>query len=186
MKLFFDFLPVVLFFIAYKAFDIYVATAVAIGTSALQTLAYRIRMGRFERMHLVVLGLLVVLGGATLLLRDPLFIKWKPTLVNWAFAVVFLGSEFLRGPNLIQRMLGAQLTLPAPVWRRLNIGWVLFFLLTGAANIYVAYTFDEATWVNFKLFGLLGLTLVFVLLQGVYLSRHLPDDEQGPSDSNRS
>ncbi|KAB7619628.1 septation protein A [Alkalilimnicola sp. S0819] len=179
MKFFFDFLPVLLFFLAYKSHDIYVATVVAVIAAAAQAAYQWLRHRRVARMQWVVLALLLVLGGATLWLRDPLFIKWKPTLVNWAFAAAFALSEVLRGPNLLKRLLGEQLSLAAPIWRRLNLGWIGFFLLSGSLNLYVAYQFDEATWVNFKLFGLLGLTLAFVLAQGAWLARHLPREPGG-------
>lgn len=115
--------------------------------------------------------LVLIFGGLTLWVRDPAFIKWKPSIVNWLFAAAFLVSQYLRGPTIIQRMLGENVTLEPADWRRLNLMWVGFFLVAGALNLYVAYRFDEATWVNFKLFGLMGLTLAFALLQGVWIAR---------------
>ena len=179
MKILFDFFPVLLFFVSYKFFGIYVATAIAIGSSILQVSIYWIRHRKLERMHLVTLLLIVVLGGATLFFHDEVFIKWKPTALNWAFAVTFLTSQFLAQKPLIQTMMEeAHVELPATVWRRLNMSWVVFFILIGCANLGVAYNFDTDTWVNFKLFGVLGLTLLFVVLQAVYLTRHINEDEQ--------
>jgi intracellular septation protein len=173
MKLLFDLFPVILFFIAYKLADIYVATAVAIAAGVVQVAWSRWRHGQVQTMHWITLGLLVVFGGMTLLLHDPTFIKWKPTVVNWLFAVAFLGSSLFMERSLLQRSMEHAVNLPAPVWTRLNLAWVLFFILMGVANLYVAYNFAEATWVNFKLFGMLGLTVLFLLAQGIYLSRHI-------------
>jgi intracellular septation protein len=177
MKLLFDFLPIVLFFTAFKLYGIYVATAVAVGASIAQVGFSWLRHRQVETMHLVTLALIVVLGGATLLLHDEMFIKWKPTAVNWAFAVAFLGSQFVGRKPLVERMLTGTLELPRPVWQRLNLSWVAFFLTMGAANIYVIYNFDTDTWVDFKLFGMLGLTILFLIVQAFYLARHIKPEE---------
>jgi len=185
MKIFFDFVPIILFFVAYKVAGIYVATAVAMAASLLQTGLYWVKHRRFEKMHVVVLFLILVLGGATLVFHDPVFIKWKPTVVNWAFAAVFLGSEFVGQRNVVQRIMTQQITLPDAVWRRLNFAWVAFFIVSGALNIYAAYNFSESAWVNFKLFGMLGLTIAFVVAQSLYLIRHIPDDQQQVAVSDK-
>jgi intracellular septation protein len=122
---------------------------------------------------LVTLGILVVFGGLTLVLHDPVFIKWKPTVVNWLFAVFFLGSRFIGQRTLVERMMSQAITVPTAVWLKLNWAWTLFFIAIGLVNIFVAYNYSEATWVNFKLFGMLGLTLVFVFAQAIYLSRFM-------------
>jgi len=181
MKLLADFLPILLFFVAFKLYDIFVATAVVIAATALQVGWQWYRQRRVERMPLITLGLIVVLGGATLLWQDETFIKWKPTVVNWLFAVAFLVSQWLGRKPLIAHMLGQNMTLPAAVWKRLNLSWVLFFFSVGVVNLYVAFNFATETWVHFKLFGMLGLTLAFVLIQGFYLVRHLPT-ETGPEE----
>jgi len=173
MKLLFDFFPIVLFFIAYKVWGIYVATATVIGASLVQVIAYWLKKRRFETMHLITLALITVLGGATLLLQNELFIKWKPTAINWAFAIIFLGSHFIGSKTIIQRMMQNNIQLPNVVWKRLNMSWVGFFSLMGAVNLYVVYHFDTNTWVNFKLFGMLGLTLLFVIIQSIYMTRHV-------------
>jgi intracellular septation protein len=123
--------------------------------------------------------LVLVFGGLTLLVHDATFIKWKPTIVNWLFAVAFLVSQFMKGPSIIQRMLGENVTLESADWKRLNLMWVAFFAVSGVLNLWVAYNFDEATWVNFKLFGLMGLTLVFALLQGVWIARKAEPTDAG-------
>ena len=178
MKLLFDFFPILLFFIAYKIYGIYTATVVAIVAAFIQVAWFWLQHRRFETMHLVTLGLIVVLGGATLILQDEMFIKWKPTVVNWLFAVVFAGSHFIGNKTIIERMMGGNITLPQPIWARLNASWTMFFLILGVTNLYVLYNFDTDTWVNFKLFGMLGLTLAFVVLQAVYLGRHIKAQEK--------
>ncbi|RME34995.1 MAG: septation protein A [Gammaproteobacteria bacterium] len=186
MKFFYDLLPVILFFIAFKIPEdptdgVMLATGVAIIASLLQVAIQRLRGLPVDRMQLVTLGLLVVLGGATLALQDERFIKWKPTAVNWLFALVFLGSEFIGRKNLVRRMMEGNIVLPDAVWTRLNLGWCAFFVIMGLANLYVAFNFPTEVWVDFKLFGMLGLTLLFVLAQGVYLARYadLPVSDKG-------
>jgi intracellular septation protein len=186
MKLFFDFLPIVLFFVAYKfgggiynwggqEYDIkgiYVATTVMIIASVLQVAITWLFTRKVEKSHLITLVLVLVLGGATLWLQNPDFIKWKPTAVNWLFALVFIGSHVFTDKSLLERMMAEHIQLPSAIWFKLNVAWVLFFIGSGLANLYVAFNFDEATWVNFKLFGLLGLTIVFIIGQSIYLAKH--------------
>jgi intracellular septation protein len=182
MKMLADLFPVILFFVAYQLFDIYVATQVAIAAAALQVTYNQLRYGRVETAHWVTLGLLVVFGGLTLALHDPTFIKWKPTVVNWLFAAAFLLSQLFMQRSLLRRMMDHAVSLPEPVWARLNAAWVAFFFAMGVLNLYVAYNFSEEIWVNFKLFGFLGLTLVFMLVQGLYLSRHLQAEQPTTED----
>lgn len=177
MKLLFDFFPVVAFFVAYKLFDIYVATGVAIVATLLQVAVSWYRTRKVATMQLVTLAMIIVFGGLTLFLQDEQFIKWKPTVINWLFGVAFLFSQLVGDRTAIERLMGANLSLPKAVWGRLNLGWVLFFFAMGAANLYVMTYFDRDTWVNFKLFGMLGLTLVFVVCQAVYLSRYMTDSK---------
>jgi len=177
MKLLFDFFPIILFFAAYKLQGIYVATLVAIVATFVQVGWLWLRHRRVETMHLVTLGLIVVFGGATLYLHDEQFIKWKPTVINWLFGLAFLASQFVGNKPFIQRMMGGNIELPPSVWARLNLSWALFFLFLGAANLFVVYAFDTDTWVNFKLFGMLGLTLAFVIVQAFFLSRYLPEPQ---------
>ena len=189
MKLLFDFFPIILFFVTFKMYDdakegILAATAVIIVATLVQVGISWWKTRRIEPLHLITLALVVLFGGATLVLEDEMFIKWKPSVVNWLFAAGFLGSHFIGRKNLVQRMMDKSIDLPAVIWQRLNFGWVGFFIFLGALNVYVVYNFDTQTWVNFKLFGLLGLTLVFVLLQGIYLMRHMPSEDEAKQDSD--
>ncbi len=177
MKLLFEFFPILLFFVTYKLYDIYVATATAIVAAIIQVLVGRYQQKRWVPVHLITLAIIVIFGGATLLLQDEVYIKWKPTVLNWLFALVFLGSQFIGKKNIAERMMGAQIRLPATLWTRLNIGWIVFFVVSGFANLFVMRHFDTATWVNFKLFGLLGMTLCFIVAQSVYISRHMVPEE---------
>lgn len=177
MKFLFDLLPVLLFFAAYKLAGIYAATAIAIVATLAQIGWVRWRHGRVDKMLVASGVLIVVFGGMTLFLHDPTFIKWKPTVLYWLFAVVLAGGA-LFGRNPIRAMLAEQITLPEPVWARLNLSWIAFFAIMGIANLYVAYAFSEETWVNFKLFGGMGAMLAFVLVQGLLISRHLPKEEE--------
>jgi intracellular septation protein len=179
MKFLADFFPVLLFFVAYKVYDIYVATAVAIVASFVQVTVHWLKHRRFENMHLVTLAIMVVFGGATLFLQDEMFIKWKPTVINWIFAAVFLGSHYIGEKTIIQRMMGQAMTLPDQVWLKLNISWILFFVAIGVLNLYVVYNFDTDTWVNFKLFGLMGITFAFVILQIPFLTKYITPDDDG-------
>lgn len=179
MKLLFDFLPIVVFFAVYKwTGDFYQATIAIIVASCLQVGWTWLKHRRVERMPLIALALLLVFGGITLVLHDEMFLKWKPTVVNWLFGAAFLASQFIGRKPLIERMLDSAMQLPAAVWTRLNLAWAVFFAVMGVANLYVAYQFSTDTWVNFKLYGMLGLTLVFVLAQGFYLARHIEPAEE--------
>ncbi len=178
MKLLFDFFPVLLFFIVYKFYGIYAATAVAIGATFCQVGIAWVKTRKVEYMHMVTLVLICVFGGATLVLHDELFIKWKPTIINWIFGIVFLGSHYIGKQPFIQKVMGGNMTLLDPIWRRLNMMWALFFLSLGCINLFVIYNFDTETWVNFKLFGMFGLMLLFILLQAVYLSKHVELESQ--------
>jgi intracellular septation protein len=171
MQFLVDLLPVIAFFAAYKLYGIYVATTVLIVAVLGQTLLSWIRHRKVSRTLLVTAALVLVFGGLTLYLRDPVFIKWKPTVVNCLFAAAFLISEFTPGPNLLERMLSEMVRLPKRDWTGLNLMWVLFFLATAALNLYVAFNYPEPVWVNFKLFGLTGLTLVVALIQGAWFWR---------------
>lgn len=175
MKFLFDFLPILFFFLAYKFFDIYVATAVIIASTAAQVAVIWFNTRKLAKMQLVILVIIIIFGGLTLYLQNEMFIKWKPTVVNWLFAVAFLATQFFGQQTAIERMMGTALTLPTQIWRRLNLGWVVFFFALGCANLYVMSHFDTNTWVNFKLFGMLGLTVVFIILQSLFLSRYMEE-----------
>lgn len=174
MKFLFDLFPVILFFAAFQVWDIYVATGVAIAATFVQIGWLALRKKKIEPMLWASLAIIVVFGGLTLFLRDKTFIQWKPTVLYWLFAAVLAGAA-LTGRNLIKAMMSKQIVLPEPLWAKLNWSWVGFFAFMGAANLFVAYNFSESAWVNFKLFGGLGLMLLFVLAQGVVLSRYAED-----------
>ncbi len=171
MKFLFDLFPVALFFVAIQIWDIFVATAVAIAASCAQVGWLALRKKRIEPMLWASLAIIVVFGGLTLYLRDKTFILWKPTVLYWLFGSVLAGSAFL-GRNLIRALLSQQMRLPDPVWRRLNWSWVGFFAFMGAANLYVAFNYSEKIWATFKLFGGMGLMLLFVVAQALVLARY--------------
>ncbi|WP_455200977.1 septation protein A [Kaarinaea lacus] len=177
MKFLVDFFPVLLFFVAYKVYDIYVATAVAIAAAFIQVGIHYFKHKKFEKSHLITLAILVVFGGATILLQDEMFIKWKPSVVNWIFAAAFLGSQFIGSKTIVERMMSKSVTLPSAIWLKLNMSWVIFFVALGIINLFVVYNFDTDTWVNFKLFGMMGLTIMFVIAQAIYMSRHMEVSE---------
>ena len=162
MKLLIDFFPIVLFFVAFKLFDIYVATGVAIAAPLVQIGWLRVKNGRIEPMQWLSLGVIVVFGGATLVAQDETFIKWKPTVLYWLMGGGLLVAEYVFKRNGIRALMGSQLELPDPVWRQLLHAWAGFFAAMGVINLWVAYHFDTDTWVNFKLFGGLGLMVLFV------------------------
>ena len=170
MQLFVDYLPILAFFGAYFYQDIYFATVVLMAIMPVVLLAQWLLTKKLNRIYLASTGLVLVLGTATLMLRNPQFLYWKPTVLNWAIAVVFLGSQFIGKKTIVERMMGAAAELNTAQWLRLNLMWVGFFLFVGAINLYVAYSFTEAVWVKFKLFGMLGLTILFVIVQTIWLT----------------
>jgi intracellular septation protein len=205
MKLLFDFLPIILFFAAFKVADankeaaaafatshfgflvsggivgpgeapVLLATLVVIGATLAQVAFLAMRGKKIDLMLWISLALVVVMGGLTVWLHNETFIKWKPTLLYWVMASVFALAPLLFGRNVLKLLLGEQLQLPDAVWKRLNLAWVTFFAVMGALNLWVAFNFETATWVNFKLFGSIGLMFVFTIAQGLYLSRYLPDE----------
>jgi len=205
MKILFDFFPVALFFLAYKLFGslpaswigianlfplmalnqvepkdaILFATLVIILATILQNALYFMMHHRFERMHLITLGILLVLGTLTLFLKDPLFIKWKVSMINWAFAVAFLVSQYVGSrKTLTERMMSSALEVPAHVWKFVNWMWAGFFAFIGVLNLIIAYNFSEDLWVDFKMFGVLGLTLVFIVVQAIYLQKYAAETPQ--------
>ena len=175
MKFLFDIFPVILFFIAFKVYDIYVATAVAMAATFLQIGWAWLRHRKVDTMLWISLAEIVVFGGATLLLQDETFIKWKPTVLYWLFSAVLAVAALAFRKNLIRAMMETQVTLPEVVWGKLLASWIAFFALMGALNLIVAYNFSTDAWVNFKLFGGIGLMLVFIVLQGLMLARHIED-----------
>ena len=213
MKQLLDFLPIVLFFIIFKFYldlpdelilgindllpimaltpgessdAIYLATLVAIIATLIQVSLSALIVKKVEKMPIITLVLLIVFGGATLALKDPVFIQWKPTAINWLFAIIFLASQFIGEKPLVQRMMSRALDIDdAQIWGRLNLAWVGFFIVSGLANVLVApeidplnFNFSLDTWVEFKLFGLLGLTIIFVVAQAFFLARYMPSENK--------
>lgn len=177
MKFLFDIFPVILFFIAFKFAGIYVATAIAIVATFAQIGWVWFRKRKIDTMLWVSLAVITVFGGATLLLHDETFIKWKPTVLYWLFGITLLVAELVFRKNLIKAMMGSQMELPDVVWRKLNLSWAGFFTVMGVLNLYVAFNYSTDTWVNFKLFGGTGLLLLFAVLQAFVLSRHMDDGQ---------
>ncbi|MEY3220255.1 MAG: hypothetical protein RIT27_1612 [Pseudomonadota bacterium] len=202
MKFLVDMFPIILFFVTFKFYAvffpaesnlclaglcisggdagaIYAATLVAMIVAIIQVIYEWVTKGKVEVMLIITLLMIVILGGATLMFQDEMFIKWKPTLVNWGFGLVFLGSQFIGEKPLIRRMMESNIRLTEEsIWNKLNLTWAFFFISLGFVNLYVAYHFDTEIWVNFKLFGLLGLTFAFVIGQAFYLTRYIVEENE--------
>jgi len=176
MKFLFDLLPVGLFFVAILVWDIFVATAVAIAATVAQVAWLKLRKKKIEPMLWASLAIILVFGGLTLYLKDKTFILWKPTVLYWLFALVLTGAAFM-GRNLIRSLLSEQMQLPDPVWARLNWSWVAFFAFMGCVNLYVAFNYSETVWASFKLFGGMGLMFLFVVLQSLFLAKHVGEEK---------
>ena len=178
MKLLFDLFPVMLFFVAFKFQGIYVATAVAIAATVAQIIWTKFRHGKVDTMLWVSFAIIGVFGGATLLLHDETFIKWKPTMLYWLFSVILLVSNVMFNKNLMRSLLQEKIALPLHIWHRLNLGWSLFFAVLGFVNLYVAFNYSTDAWVNFKLFGFTGLMLVFILAQSAWLAKYVDEKKE--------
>ena len=183
MKFLFDFFPLVAFLIAFyipedREQGVYLGVQVMIVATLIQIIAYWLFTRKFEKMHVITLILTVVLGGATPLLKDVRFFKWKPTAVNWIFALVFIGSQFIGKKPIIRRMMDHAISVPDEIWTKLNLAWAGFFIFAGTINLYVAYNFSTEFWVNFKVYGLLGLTFIFAIAQAVYMSRYIKEEKE--------
>jgi intracellular septation protein len=202
MKFLFDFFPAILFYIVYKYsgdFTSLYQTAipetqgmvngvfVMILATILQ-LAYNwFRHNKIEKMHVVTLVLVVVFGGITIYLEDPVYLFWKVSIINWLFALVFAGSHFFGEHTIIKRMMSHAITLPDKIWTRLSIMWILFFSVVGFINLAVAYSVNFDSWMDFKLFGLMGMTISFIIIQAIYLSRHAQEQlEKAPEEQSKS
>jgi len=210
VKFLLDFFPVVLFFVAYKFFGdippefvdpvnslpfvtidpnepkdaIYFATLIIILSTIVQNIGHFLLFKKIEKMHIISLGILLVFGGMTLAFKDPLFIKWKVSIFNWVFAIVIIGSQFIGKKPLIERMMSHALDVPKKIWTQVNFSWGIFFALVGIVNIYVAYNYSEEFWVDFKLFGVLGMTFVFMIAQGIYLAKNALPEEETNTENN--
>ena len=215
MKLLFDFLPLIFFFGTFKVAEshaaaaarfatehlgfvvsggvvgpdeapVLLATVVVVVATLLQIGFLLLTRRKVHAMLWVTFGTVTVLGAATVWFHNPTFIKWKPSVLYWAEALIFWASQTLFGKNLLQSVLDEQLQLPAPVWQRLNVAWIAFFAAMGVVNLYVAYNFSTSTWASFKVFGITGVMLIFLLAQGFYLARYVQDDDDAlPVDRER-
>ncbi len=173
----FEYIPLIIFFVVNKFADIYWATGSLIITSALQILYFYIKKEKVPTRHLVIFGLVAVFGGLTIFFHDDAFIKWKVTIINELFAIALLVSYYGFKKNIIKQFMGEALTLPDNIWSNLNLAWACFFALCGALNLYVAFNFELETWVNFKVFGLTGLTFVFAITSVLFLYKYMPQEE---------
>lgn len=181
MKLLFDLFPLLIFFGAFKFYGIYWATSAAIVATFAQVTVFWVKNRRFETMHIMTLVIISVFGGLTIAFQDDIFIKWKPTIVNWLFSLVIISMLFVGKKSALEYVMGKQIALPNAVWRNLNWAWAIFFLVLGALNLYVAFYYRSGldaeirteAWVNFKVFGMLGLTMAFAVAQMFFLSKHI-------------
>ena len=170
MNLLFEYIPIIIFLIAYFMGDIFFATKALMIAMPIGFLAQTIITKKINKIYLGSTALVLFLGSATLFFNNPIFLYWKPTVLNWLIALIFLGSHFIDNSTIIERMLSKSLIMSSENWKKLSLGWIFFFLFSGFANIFVAYNFSEEFWVKFKLFGLMGLTLIFVILQTIWIS----------------
>ena len=178
MKQFFDFIPLLVFFAVYKFYDIYTATAALMVVTVQQIAITWFTLRKLEKMHLITLGMVLVFGGFTLFFHDDAFIKWKVTVINLLFSAALLVSQFVLKKPLIKQMLGKEMQLPDAIWSRVNLAWAGFFAVAAATNTYIAFHLPQEVWVNFKVFGLLGMTLLFTVATVFYLYRHLPAEQE--------
>lgn len=174
MELFAEFLPIIVFFCVFKSKGLMTATLVAIVASFIQLIITKIKTGKYKKMQLASFLSLVILGGFAIVCKKEIFIKWKPTAIYWILAITFLSTHFFGKQPLLEKLNNNTLQLPKKIWNRLSMSWVIFFVLMGILNLYVVYYFDTDTWVNFKLFGTFGLTMLFIIFQAIFISKYLP------------
>lgn len=181
MQFLFEFFPVLLFFLAFKFFDIYVATIVGIVSTLFQVSLYRILKGTWDRKQVITCFIFVIFGSMTLYFHNPIFVKWKPTIVFWIFSIVILFTQFFTAKPLMQRFLETMVqenhSVPMHVWKNLNIIWAVFFFVLGMINLYIAYYLSNNAWVNFKFYGITGALLLLSIFQALYLMRYISEDK---------
>lgn len=177
MKFLFDLFPVIVFFIVYKFSGIYAATTTAIIATILQIGWAKYKHGKVEATLIASGVIIIVFGGATLLLHDESFIKWKPTVLYWLFAISLLVTNTFFNKNIIRGLMEKQISMPEHVWNKLNLAWAGFFAMLGGLNLYVAFNYTTDTWVDFKLFGTTGLMLVFFIAQAFALNKHVTEKD---------
>lgn len=181
MQLFYEILPVFLFFLAFKFYDIYVATIVGIIATIIQVIATRAMTGNWDRKQVITMAVFILFGGMTLYFHNPIFVKWKPTIVFWTFAIAILITQAFTRKPLMQRMMEGALqhsaSIPSQVWRKLNILWAVFFMVMGSLNLFVAYYYSNDAWVNFKFYGISFALLAVSIAQALYLVRFMTEKE---------
>jgi intracellular septation protein len=186
MQLFVDYLPILAFVAAYfYKTDFFFATMVIMAVMPLVLVLQRLIAGKFNRIYVASTALVLILGAATLYFRNSSFMIWKPTVLNWAIAVAFLGSQFIGEKPIVQRMMESAAELSAPQWAKLNLMWIIFFIVVGAVNLYVGYNYSEPVWVKFKLFGMLGLTILFVIVQTIWLTLVMNKNEAARDEADQ-
>jgi len=183
MQLLVDYIPLVVFILAYFYEDIFFATGMLMMVMPVVLVLQWLMTKKINKIYAASTVLVLILGGATLAFKNPTFLYWKPTVLNWLIAIVFLGSQWIGDKPIVQRMLNNAAELSPDQWIRLNQIWVVFFSIVGGVNLYVAYNFSEAFWVKFKLFGMLGITLIFVIIQSVWLTMATQKNAKPAEDS---
>jgi intracellular septation protein len=177
-KIISEFLPLVVFFILYQLFDLFIATAGLIGVTALQLVYTKYKHDKIERQQWITFLILAIFGGFTIAFQDPRFLQWKVSIINWGFALVCLFSPVFTQKTLLEHLMGHQLHLSKSIWKKVNAMWMLFFTIMGVVNIIIAYQCSIETWVYFKLFGVLGLTFTFMIIQSIYLVKHMKEPQR--------
>lgn len=174
LKIIIDLFPVAAFFVAFKINgDMFMATSVVIASTVIQIVLMKLLKITIKPMHWISFVLIVVLGGIALAFREPLFLKWKFSVLEWSMAAAILIGQFVFNKNMLKLLMGKELSLPDEVWKKLGVLWAVFFIFLGALNIYIAYHYDDVVWVNFKTYGALGLSILFMIAQGIWLSRYM-------------
>lgn len=176
MQMFYEVLPVFLFFLAFKFYDIYVATLVGIAATVIQVLLTRFMTGKWDRKQVITMAVFVVFGSLTLYFHNPIFVKWKPTIIFWIFSIVILGTHLFSRKTLMQRMMEGALqdaVVPSQAWRNVSLMWAVFFVVMGSINLYVAYFLSDDAWVNFKFYGITAALLIISVVQALYLVRYM-------------
>ncbi|WNC74103.1 septation protein A [Thalassotalea psychrophila] len=185
MVAFFEYIPLIVFFVFYKMFDVFIATGALIVTSALHLVVMKATGKPILNRHWIFFGLIAVFGGLTIFFHDDTFIKWKVTIINGFFGVALLVSKYAFNKNLLESFMGEQLKLPDAIWSKFNLAWVGFFFTCAFLNLYIAFSFDQETWVNFKVFGLTGLTFAFAIVSIMSIYKYIPQDEAESSTQDK-
>ncbi len=181
MQFLYEIFPVFLFFMAFKWYGIYTATKVGIIATFLQAVINRLYAGQWDKKQVVTFLVFVLFGGMTLYFHDPIFVKWKPTIVFWIFSLVILFTQvFTQKPlmqRLMEKMLEGKAVIPLNIWQRINLIWAFFFIVLGGINLYIAYRFDNDIWVNFKFYGITSAMIVLSIAQALYLTRYMSEEK---------